>query len=543
MTTHTIGGTIVDIVQGRMFRGSVRVEEGRIAAVTEEPAVGDGCIVPGLVDAHVHVESSMLPPSSFAALAVVHGTVAAVADPHEIANVLGIEGVRFMVDNAKQVPFKFLFGAPSCVPATDFETAGARLDAAAVAELLAMDGVGYLSEVMNFPGVLTGDPEVTAKVRLARERGLPVDGHAPGLMGDEARRYAAAGISTDHECCTLEEARARIAAGMHVQIREGSAARNFDALLPLLAEHPDRVMFCSDDKHPDDLVTDHMDRLVRRAIAAGHDPLTVLRCCVLNPVRHYNLSVGMLQPGDPADYLVVDNLESFRVLETRINGVRVAEQGTSLIEPARVEPLNRFSAGPITEEDILVPRGPGKLRVMQALDGRLDTGSTTVEPTVRNGMVVSDPDRDLLKIVVLNRYGKARPAVGFVRGFGLRRGAVGSTVAHDSHNIIAVGDGDAEIVRAVNLVAEHRGGISCVSDEGEGVLPLPLAGLMSLEDGHAVAARYREIDAMAKRAGASLAAPFMTLSFMALLVIPELKLSDRGLFDGTVFSFTPLFTG
>lgn len=541
MDEYTVSGNIVDIVNQRIFRGAVRVAGGRIVSVAEGVVQGDLFILPGLIDAHVHVESSMLAPSEFARLAVVHGTVAAVCDPHEIANVLGVEGVRFMIGNGRKVPFKFFFGAPSCVPATDFETAGARLDLPEVRELLARDDIICLSEMMNFPGVLNRDPEVMAKLALARERGKPIDGHAPGLMGDDARTYSAAGITTDHECFTLEEAAGKIEAGMMIQIREGSAARNFDALIGLLAEYPDRVMFCSDDKHPDDLVAGHMDGLVRRAIHKGFDPLVVLRSCTYNPVRHYKLDVGLLREGDPVDYIIVDGLSRFHVLETRINGVKAAEKGRTRIESVSVTPVNKFTATRLETVDFAVPALGGRIRVQGARDGQLITGREMREPLLADGKAVSDTSRDILKLAAVNRYEQARPVVGFASGFGLQRGAIASSVAHDSHNIIVLGVDDADIAGAVNLLMERRGGISFVCGDEAHVLPLPIAGLMSGGDGYKVAEEYKRMDALAKGAGSTLAAPYMTLSFMALLVIPELKISDKGIFDGNSFSFTSLF--
>ena len=539
--TYQVSGNIVDVVNQRIFKGTLEVADGIIETVTERPVDSNVYILPGLIDAHVHIESSMLSPAEFARLAVVHGTVATVSDPHEIANVMGIEGVRFMIDNGRQVPFKFFFGAPSCVPATDFETAGARIDLPDIEKLLAMDEISYLSEMMNFPGVLNRDQLVMDKIGCARRYGVPIDGHAPGLMGESACAYAEAGISTDHECFTSEEAVDKIKAGMKIQIREGSAAKNFDALIELMAEYPDQVMLCSDDKHPDDLVDGHINQLIRRAIRKGYDPLTVLRTCVYNPVHHYNLDVGMLQKGDPADYILVDDLEAFNVLETRINGAKVAENGKNCLDSIPVTPLNNFKASPIREEDIAVAGSGKRIRVQQALDGQLITTCNLMEPKVVDRSVVSDPGRDMLKLVALNRYTACPPVVGFVSGFGMQKGAIASSVAHDSHNVIATGVDDGDITRAINLIVEKKGGICFVRGEEELVLPLPIAGLMSGDDGYHVARQYQHIDSLAKQAGSKLGAPFMTLSFMALLVIPELKISDKGIFDGTTFSFTPLF--
>lgn len=547
MLNHVITAWYVDLFAEKVEPRMVEVREGKIARITPvSGAVTPECyLMPGFIDAHVHIESSMLVPSEFARLAVVQGTVATVSDPHEIANVLGTAGVDFMLDNARQVPFKFFFGAPSCVPATSFETAGAVLDAAAVKALLDRDDIRYLSEMMNFPGVLQGDPEVMEKIAAARAKGKPIDGHAPGLRGEEARRYAEAGeaggvvISTDHECFTREEALDKLACGMKIIIREGSAARNFDALVSLLADHPDEMMFCSDDKHPDSLVEGHINVLVRRALQQGLPLFHVLKAACLNPVLHYGLPVGLLREGDPADFVLVNDLSSFQVLETYIDGVRVAADGQTAIERVTVTPVNHFVCQPRQPRDFALPAaGTGALRVIRALDGALITEMESAAPRDVGGHVEADPGDDLLKIAVVNRYGPARPAVAFIRGFGLREGALASSVAHDSHNLIVVGTRDDYLAEAVNLLIAQEGGISATGPAGRAVLPLPVAGLMSADDGYAVAAQYSELDALAKRMGSPLRAPFMTLSFMALLVIPKLKLSDRGLFDGERFAFT-----
>ncbi len=536
-----IRGNVVDVVAGTIHPGTVVVKEGRILEIRREPVETDRYILPGLIDAHIHIESSMLIPSEFARLAVIHGTTGTVSDPHEIANVLGIDGVRFMIANGKRVPFRFWFGAPSCVPATPFETAGAIVGIKEVGELLAMPEIRYLSEMMNFPGVLSGDAEVMQKLKLASQAGKPVDGHAPGVRGLDAARYIAAGITTDHECFSLEEAIEKIGYGMHILIREGSAARNFETLWPLIDQYPDRVMICSDDKHPDDLVDGHIDQIIRRALAKGLDPMNVIRSCSLNPVRHYKLDGGLLQPGDPADLVVVDNLASFHVMATFVGGIRVAENGKTLIPHMEDVPVNRFRIGPFDEKELKLVPIKDRIRVMTADNGQLITGSELAEPLVSEGNVVSDTDRDILKIVVRNRYAEAPAAVGFIRNFGLRRGAIASSVAHDSHNIVAVGADDRSLAEAVNLVIEGRGGIARVDGEHNEVLPLPFAGIMTGIDGFETARRYRRMDSRVKEMGSSLSAPYMTLSFMALLVIPDLKLSDRGLFDGKLFRFTGIF--
>lgn len=536
-----VAGKIVDLHNSRIFPGLIDVENGKIKAVTEISTAPDQYLLPGLIDAHVHIESSMLIPSEFARLAVLHGTVATVSDPHEIANVMGIDGIKYMIQNGKKVPFKFYFGASSCVPATTFETAGASIGADELEELLRLDEIKYMSEMMNFPGVLFNDPEVMAKIAIAKKYNKPIDGHAPGLMGEDARKYIQAGITTDHECFTIDEALDKIQWGMKIQIREGSAAKNFDALVDLLDKYPDQVLFCSDDKHPNDLEKGHINELVKRAIAKGYDPLKVLRSCILNPVAHYGLEVGLLRVGDDADFIVVDNLEDFNVKSTYIQGVLVSKNGKSLIASVKETEPNIFNAEKIAVEDIIVPAQPGKLQVIQALEGQLITKTLSIEPKVENGAVVSDIEHDILKLVVYNRYLPSKPAIAFISNFNLKSGAMASTVAHDSHNIIAVGTNDKDLANAINLLVEARGGVSFVDGKEQHLLPLPVAGLMSAGDAFEVASAYDELDYLTKKKGSTLKAPFMTLSFMALLVIPEVKLSDKGLFDGMRFAFTPLF--
>ncbi len=539
---QSIVGNVVDIGARRVFAAQVRVSDGRIAAVEPVDATPSTYLLPGFIDAHVHVESSMLVPSEFARAAVVHGTVATVSDPHEIGNVLGVAGVHYMLESGAQTPFKFYFGAPSCVPATTFETAGATITVDEVRELLDDPRIVYLSEMMNFPGVLGGDPECLAKIAAAHKRGKPVDGHAPGLRGDEAVRYIAAGITTDHECFTKEEALDKLTAGAKISIREGSAARNFDALVTLLGEFPLETMLCSDDKHPDELLAGHINVLVRRAVERRIDLFDVLQAACINPIDHYRLDVGRMRVGDPADFIEVDSLKSFHVLRTWIDGNLVAEKGKTTIP--RVEPavVNQFVATEVAAAELAVPESLGALQVIEALDGQLITNRLVVTPRTDNGQVIGDVEADLLKMVVVNRYKQAPPAVAFVKGFGLRRGAMASSVAHDSHNVIAVGVSDSDLAAAINAVMNAGGALSaiCKAEGVEHVLPLPVAGLMATGTCAEVAADYQKLDAAVKDWGSPLRAPYMTLSFMALLVIPELKLSDLGLFDGGKFQFTPL---
>ncbi|MFD2574324.1 adenine deaminase [Spirosoma soli] len=558
---------ILNLFDQTIFYGNITIEKGRIAQIDrlgrERP--GEPYILPGFIDAHVHVESSLLTPPQFARLAVVHGTVGTVSDPHEIGNVLGVAGVEYMIQEGKRVPFKFMFGAPSCVPATTFETAGATIGVRDVRNLLAMKEIGYLAEMMNFPGVLHQDPDVMAKIALANAFNKPIDGHAPGLTGDAAQQYIDAGISTDHECFTYEEGLDKAQRGMNILIREGSAARNFEALIPLLAEFPMQIMFCSDDKHPDTLAEGHINQLVLRALAKGHSLWNILRAACLNPVLHYRLPVGLLREGDAADYIVINNLQDFRVQQTVINGEVVAEDGESKIPDLRSEHVNQFNCSPKTAADFAVDivAETTSIRVIEALDGQLITNGVSVQPSIRNGQVVADVERDILKLVVVNRYQDVPPAIAFIKNFGLKHGALASSVGHDSHNITAVGCTDESISQAVNLVIEAQGGLAAVAGTiphehdhelmsrrkflhltttpETQLLALPVAGLMTDTDGYDIAAQYTALDQFAKQElGSTLAAPFMTLSFMALLVIPYLKLSDKGLFDGGAFQFTPL---
>jgi len=538
--SFTISGKIVDLIQCRVFPGTVTVDEGVITEIKEAPTEETQVIMPGLIDAHIHIESSMLPPGEFARLAVCHGTVAAVSDPHEIANVMGIDGVDYMIEKGKRSSFKFYFGAPSCVPATPFETSGAVLDSHDIETLMARDDVHYLSEMMNYPGVLADDPEVMRKLKAAAEHGKPIDGHAPMVTGDNIRKYIDAGISTDHECYDLEDAKEKLALGMKILIREGSAAKNFDALIPLMMTNPEMLMFCSDDLHPNDLLKGHINLLVRRALNKGYRVYDVLRAASLNAIRHYHLDVGLLQPGDDADFIVVDNLQDFNVLQTYIKGKLMAENGRSIYPYKKVETINNFHAMPITAEDLRLPYEGKHIKVIASMDGNLITNTIVADPKVVDGYMVSDTTRDILKIVVLNRYAPSKPTVGFINHFGLKRGAIATSVSHDSHNIVAVGCSDEEIARAINMLILTQGGMVACSDTEFALLPLSIAGLMSLEDGHRVAEDYERADHLAHEFGCTLYSPFMTLSFMALLVIPSLKISDQGLFDVSHFQFTPL---
>ena len=535
-----VKGNIVDILNKRIFKGEVIIENGHISAIREVNHSEENYILPGFVDAHIHIESSMLVPSEFAKIAVVHGTVATVSDPHEIANVLGVKGVDFMIENGKKVPLKFNFGAPSCVPATSFESAGAIIDADDIKLMMENPDIKYLAEMMNYPGVLFDDEEVLKKIQHSKNNNKPIDGHAPGLRGEDATKYIAAGISTDHECFTFDEALEKLQKGMKVLIREGSAAKNFEALIALLPEYFENMMFCSDDKHPDDLLLGHINQLCERAVAKGIDVFKVLQAACVNPVKHYNLEVGLLQKGDAADFILVDNLKEFNVLETYINGELVAKNGESFVKSVPFEVLNNFNTDKKKVADFRFESSANKIRVIEALDGELVTNQMEAASLIVDGNLVSNTATDVLKMTVVNRYKNAEPSIAFIKNFGIKEGAIASSVGHDSHNIIAIGVSDEAICKAVNLIIENRGGICAVNNLQEKIVSLPVAGIMSDKSAKEIGKAYAELDVMAKQMGSTLRAPYMSLSFMALLVIPSLKLSDKGLFDGTSFQFTSL---
>lgn len=547
-------GTIVDVISRRAFRGRVTVQNGRIAAVDVTGPVAEGRVstadvsrlggpflMPGLVDAHVHVESSMLPPSEFARVVFSKGTVAVVTDPHEIANVLGVPGIDFMMQDASACPLKFGFCAPSCVPATSFDSSGAVLGPVEVESILSRQGVVALGEVMDFPAVLRRDDGIMRKIASAVGLRKKIDGHAPGLSGKALSSYFSAGITTDHECTTLDEALEKIGAGMKVQIREGSAVRNLDELMPLLSSHAGDCMFCTDDAHPDDLLSGHIESIVRRCLAAGHGLFDVLWTACISPVLHYGLPVGLLRPGDPADFIVVDHLEDFEVSSVFIDGNPVFQSGECQVRRNATGTPNIFDARIPTASDFRVSAKGETVRVIDVMEGQLLTGSSRLAAMAREGGVHADPERDLLKIAVIDRYGGGHPAVGFIRGFGLKAGALATSVSHDSHNILVVGADDASMARAAAMVIGARGGMSAAGPGKEVLLPLPIAGIMSDLAATETAALYLRAGRLAREMGSSLQAPFMTLSFMALLVIPSLKIGHKGLFDSEKFEFTPLF--
>ena len=533
-------GNIVDIQNKRIFKGEITFKDAKVSAIIEKEHEFDTYILPGFVDAHIHIESSMLVPSEFARLAVTHGTVATVSDPHEIANVLGIKGVEFMIENGKKVPFKFNFGAPSCVPATTFESAGAVIDSDGIKSLLERTDIKYLAEMMNYPGVLFNDVEVMKKIALAKHYNKPVDGHAPGLQGDAISKHIQAGITTDHESFTHHEALEKLKKGMKILIREGSAAKNFEVLIGLASEYFENMMFCSDDKHPDDLIISHINNLCARAVTKGIDVFKVLQMACVNPVKHYNLDVGLLQIGDAADCIVVNDLINFKTLQTYVDGVLVFDNGKSLIKRVSFENLNNFNCDKKEILDFRVASSAKKIRVIEVLEGQLVTNELTENALIVDGNIVSNTVKDILKLTVVNRYKNEKPAIAFIKNFGLKEGAIASSVGHDSHNIIAVGVSDEAISKAVNLIIENKGGLCAIYNTEEKIVPLPVAGIMSDQCGETIGKQYAELDKIAKQLGSKLHAPYTTLSFMALLVIPSLKLSDKGLFNGTDFKFTAL---
>lgn len=539
--SFTLKANLIDLIAKEIYAAEIQVSAGRIAAVKKISEICHSYILPGFVDAHVHVESSMLVPSEFARMAVIHGTVGTISDPHEIANVMGISGVEYMIRNAGQVPFHFYFGAPSCVPATGFETAGAVIDAEDIDRLLAHREIVYLAEMMNFPGVIHKDEEVMKKLAFAKKHGKPIDGHAPGLTGDEMKSYFDAGISTDHECFGYTEALEKLKHGVKVMIREGSAAKNFETLIPLLKDYPEQIMFCCDDKHPDSLIESHINGHVKRALAHGHNLFDVLRASSCNVIKHYGLETGLLQPGDSADFIEIDNLTDFNILKTYIQGELVAEKGKSFIRPVAAPVINNFNCSPKRPEDFALQSRGDRIRVIEVLDGQLITNELYAESLNINGHAESNVEQDILKMAVINRYSDQPIAIAFIKNTGLRSGAIASCVAHDCHNIVVVGTNDEDMCHAVNLIIRSKGGISLANGTEDMILELPIAGIMTNIPAEEVAAAYIRLDRRAKELGSTLKAPYMSLSFMALLVIPELKLSDKGLFNGRRFEFTDVF--
>jgi adenine deaminase len=532
-----IEGNLVDVVREAVFPARIETSHGIITLIERVDKEFRDFLVPGLIDAHIHIESSLLSPSRFAEAAVPHGTTAVIADPHEIANVLGLEGIDYMVRDAAAVPLRFYFTAPSCVPATPFETSGAVLGPREVEKLLERDNFIALGELMNYPGAIRGDPDVIAKIDVARRLRKPVDGHCPLLSGEPLRAYVGLGISTDHECTTAAEALEKHALGMRVMVREGSVSKDLEALAPFARDH--EFLLVSDDLLLPDLLRGHLDRSLAAAVSLGIDPFRALRAATINPARHYGLPLGLLEAGRMADIVRVADLGSFRILEVYIGGRRAAGQGRPTFV-ARPEPLpGRLSVRERSPRDFAVrASGPSaKVRSIGLVKDSLLTQSLKATLSVEDGLVMPDADRDILRIAVVNRYRDAPVANGFVTGFGLKDGAIAGSVAHDSHNIIAVGAGAGDVADAVNRVIREGGGFSaCASGRGA-ILPLPVAGLMSAEPAAAVGETLDRLHAMAEAQGSTIPRPFMAMSFLSLLVIPSLKIGDRGLFDVDAFRF------
>ncbi len=534
-------GNIVDIHNERIFKGKIVVKNGKIKEIIECQTESKHFILPGFIDSHVHIESSMLTPYEFSRIALQHGTIAAVCDPHEIANVLGKEGIDFMLESAEKSPMYFAFGVPSCVPATFFETNSAILDSKAVCRLLKTGKFTHLSEVMNFPGVIYEDEDVLKKIECAKKLKLSIDGHCPGLTGKDLQKYAKSGITTEHEATTLTEAEEKIACGMKILIREGSAAKNFNQLIPLIEKYHDRIMFCTDDIHPDNLEKGHINTMVKKAIKKAYNLFKVLKAASLNPIIHYNLETGILRKGDFADFIVVDSIENLSVIQTVIKGKTVFEKGKDILPFLKHSTPNNFSCELKTEKHFKIESKGKNAKVIVAKDKSLLTDYLVEKIKTKNGEVITDIEKDILKIAVINRYKNTKPALGLIKGLGIKKGAIASSVAHDSHNIVATGCDDYSLKEAVNKVIENRGGLYCISNEKDEILPLPIGGIMSDKPYHEVAHKYSKIDRMAKELGSKLSAPFMTLSFMPLPVIPKLKITDKGLFDAEIFRFTDLF--
>jgi len=533
-------GNIVDLFNEEIYPGEIIVKEGKIISIQKTISKTDTYILPGLIDSHIHIESSMLTPQNFGRIALSHGTVAVVTDPHEIANVLGLEGVNYMIENAKGSELNFFFGAPSCVPATNFESSGSEITADDIESLFKNQNLLYLSELMNYPGVINNDTEVYRKIQIAQKYNRKIDGHAPGLTGNALQTYIDAGIDTDHECSTLNEAIEKINRGMKIQIREGSAAKNFEALWTLIDKYPDKVFLCTDDLHPDDLIEGHINKLVKRAIEKGVNIFNLLRSVTLNPIEHYKLDMGLLRVGDSADFIRVDNLVSFKVLETYLSGKKVFDLSFGLNNMAEQKIINKFNAKYISEDSLILVPENNRIKVISVEDGELITKSFSATLEGKTDLN-SDINQDILKLVVLNRYVSEPPSIAFIHNFNLKNGAIASSIAHDSHNIIAVGVKNCEITECINWIISNRGGLAIHNGSQIFGIPLPIAGIISNQKAEAVARKYKELNEIAKELGCQLKAPFMTLSFMALLVIPELKLSNKGLFDGRTFSFTSLY--
>jgi len=544
---------LVNVLSGEIHAADIAIYDGKVVGLGEYSAsqtvdLKGKFVCPGFMDAHVHLESSMVQPAEFARAVVPLGTTSVICDPHEIANVQGLDGVQYILDASEGLPLQVYVMVPSCVPATHMETAGAELTAADVATLLGRDRVLGLAEMMNFPGVLYRVPEVLEKIKAAGDR--PVDGHAPGLSGLDLNAYVAAGIGSDHECTTLEEAREKLRRGMHILIREGTTARNLHALLPLVTPANARLChFCTDDRHPDTLLDadqGHLDDVVRKAIAWGLDPVTAIQMASINTAEYFQLrGVGAIAPGYRADILVLDDLEAVRIAQVYAAGELVAEKGSMLASRAdfRQVPLQPSVHVDLTALDFSIAAGEGSARVIGVIPEQVVTEELRLEPTIENGYAVSDPARDLLKIAVIERHHRTgNVGLGLVHGVGLKRGAIASSVAHDSHNLVVIGTSDDEMKAAVAAITEMGGGqVVIAGGEVQASCPLPIAGLMSDQPLEAVAAQVESLTRASRELGCTLPDPLMTMSFLALAVIPSLKLTDLGLVDVGRFEIVPLF--
>ena len=546
------GGKVVNVFTGELASTSVAVFDGVVVGFGERQAnevveLDGGILSPGFIDGHFHLESSLLIPAEFARAVLPHGTTTVVADPHEIANVAGIAGVQFMLEASEDIGLEVFYMAPSCVPATHLETAGAELSANDIEKLAQHPRVLGLAEVMNFPGVIMGDEAMLDK--LERFLDKIIDGHSPGLSGAQLDAYLCGGIGSDHECTRLEEAREKLGKGMHIMLREGSQARDLEALAPLVtSQTKQRCMLVSDDCHPEDLLEQgHMNRVLKRAMELSIDPITAIQLASLNPARYFGLrTLGAIAPGYQADMVLLNSLQPLQIGRVYKKGKLVAEDGKCLLAKKLVAAevqLISMNLEELKEEDLRLQAQGSEMRAIRAVPNTLITEEEIVTVADRQGQAVSDANRDLLKIVVIERHqGSGRKGFGFVRGLGLRKGALASTVAHDSHNLIVVGVSDSDMVVAANTLRELGGGLVVVSDgQVQAQLPLPVAGLMTAASLEQVVAWKKEVNQAALELGATLEHPFMALSFLALPVIPKLKLTDQGLVDVESFTHVPLF--
>ena len=548
---------LVNVCSGECHVADVAIDEGRVVGVSapgegyqgrEERDLDGRWLAPGLIDGHMHIESTMLVLPEFVRLVVPRGVTSVMLDPHEFANVMGIEGIRYVLEAGRNLPLSSYVMLSSCVPASAFESPYRVLMAEDLLALLKEERVLGLAEMMNMPGVLHGDEQVLAKIDATLRHGLVVDGHAPGLRGRDLSAYAAAGVMSDHECTTVEEARERLRLGMWLMIREGSAARNLDALLPLVQElHPPRVFFVTDDRDPQDLTTrGHIDSMVRRAIELGLDPVEAIRLASYNTAQYFRLyDRGAIAPGFVADLVILDDLHSFQVESVYKDGKLVAHNGQVLVDtPSTSFPGvdETIHIGHITPDELRIAGQPGLIEVIGIEPGQITTRHLREEAPIEAGEIVADPDRDLLKLVVIERHhASGRVGVGLVKGFGLKRGAIASSVAHDAHNLVIAGVSDDDILCAAHALQEMGGGFVCVVDgEVRASVPLPLAGLVSPLPVSELVQRLRLLDSTAAALGCTLDHPCMTLSFLSLSVIPSLKLTDQGLVDVETFALLPL---